>query len=201
MHSTFSLRLDDVALGALAPISLAVAPGKVTCLSGRSGIGKSRLLRAVADIEAHDGRVYLGDTEQASLPAHEWRRRVMLVPAESQWWSERVGEHFHEGGGIAGLDELGFDAEVFNWSVSRLSSGEKQRLAILRALSVGPMALLLDEPTANLDQESTENLERWLLSRIREQQLPVLWVAHDRDQIQRVADHHFHLNGHSLEER
>lgn len=193
------LRLEGLSIGNLVDASLEVAPGEVVCLSGRSGSGKSRLLRAVADLEAHGGRVWLGNVEQSALPAHDWRRRVMLVPAESQWWSERVGDHFLLNGQTCELTGLGLEPGVMDWTISRLSSGEKQRLALLRALSVGPEALLLDEPTANLDPESVGKAEQWLLDRIRRYRLPVLWVAHDTEQIRRVADRHVHLNGHGLE--
>ena len=76
------------------------------------------------------------------------------------------------------------------WSVSRLSSGEKQRLAVLRALAHGPQALLLDEPTANLDADSTARVERFLTQAIRAHGWPVLWVAHDLAQIAVVHVQH-----------
>jgi ATPase subunit of ABC transporter with duplicated ATPase domains len=132
------------------------------------------------------------------MPAHVWRRAVMLVPAESQWWHERVGEHFAAVEPDA-LAELGFEPEVVDWPVSRLSSGEKQRLALLRALSVDPEALLLDEPTANLDADSTARVEAWLVGIALDKRLPVLWVAHDRAQIERVAQRHFRVSGDHLE--
>ncbi|SFR63755.1 ABC transporter [Marinobacter daqiaonensis] len=201
MRPDHTLRLENVTIGELEQVSLTIASAEVVCLSGISGSGKSRLLRAVADLEDHGGRVFLGDIEQSQIAAHEWRRRVMLVPSESQWWSERVGDHFPDKAEVSGLSELGFDRQVMAWSVSRLSSGEKQRLALLRALAAAPQALLLDEPTANLDPETTETVERWLGSEIRERNMPVIWVAHDAGQIRRLADRAFYLNGHVLEAR
>lgn len=194
-----ALRLDGVAVGELSAIELTVAPGEILCLSGASGSGKSRLLRAVADLEPHAGEVWLGDRAQSAMPAHEWRRRVMLVPAESHWWAATVGEHLAAAVQEGDLESLGFDREVLAWEVTRLSSGEKQRLALLRALALlgdggrEPSALLLDEPTANLDEASTRSVETWLVARIREHGWPTLWVAHDRGQIGRVADRHYVL--------
>lgn len=199
MTTSLTLRLDGVTIGALASVSLALAPGEILCLSGPSGSGKSRLLRAVADLEPHDGEVWLGDTAQASLPAHVWRARVMLVSAESQWWADSVGEHMPQVA-PADLEALGFASEVLAWQVSRLSSGEKQRLALLRAISRAPSALLLDEPTANLDEATTRRAEAWLVGRIRERGWPVIWVAHDPGQIQRVADRHWRIDGTKLVE-
>ena len=184
-------------MGALEQISLDIAPGEIVCLSGPSGSGKSRLLRAIADIEEHGGTVRLGDQLQSAVPAHRWRRSVMLVPAESAWWFETVGEHFEESAPEL-LRAVGIADDAGAWSVARLSSGEKQRLALARALARRPAALLLDEPTANLDEDTTRQIERWLQSTIREQALPVIWVAHREDQIQRVAHRHFAIDGANL---
>lgn len=197
MHAG-ALKLEQVAVGSLVGVTLTIEPGEIVCLSGPSGSGKTRLLRAVADLEPHVGRIRLGDTGQADIPAHEWRRAVMLVPAESQWWHERVGEHFARPMSEA-LAELGFEAGVEDWPVMRLSSGEKQRLALVRALSTRPRALLLDEPTANLDDENAEQVEAWLTRLIRERGMPALWVAHSMSQIERVADRHLRIAGSRLE--
>ncbi|MCH8504430.1 MAG: ATP-binding cassette domain-containing protein [Ectothiorhodospiraceae bacterium] len=193
------LAIHDLDCGTLRRVSLTVEPGEIVCLSGPSGSGKTRLLRAIADLDAHGGEVMLGGSNQQRTPAHCWRGWVMLVPAESQWWAETVREHCLDLS-EADLAALGFGPEVMDWSVSRLSSGEKQRLAVLRALSHQPEALLLDEPTANLDGDSTRRMESWLRERIRRERLPVIWVAHDPGQIARVADRHFRIDGEQLRE-
>lgn len=198
LYTSASLELDQVGIGELSGVTQRVEPGEVVCLSGPSGSGKTRLLRAIADLDPHDGAIRLGSLDQTTTPAHEWRRAVALVPAESQWWSDRVGEHFERRMDEA-LEALGFPPEVVDWEVSRLSSGEKQRLALVRALSVRPRALLLDEPTANLDGENTERVERWLKAIITEHGLPVLWVAHDPGQIERMARRHLRIRGERLE--
>lgn len=192
------LRITQLAVGPLAEVNLIIEPGEVLCLSGPSGSGKTRLLRAIADLEPHEGEVALGDTRQFDIPAHQWRRDVMLVPAESQWWADTVAEHFPEGE-VTGWQALGFAQNPLDWSVIRLSSGEKQRLALLRALAMKPKALLLDEPTANLDGESRHATENWLHERITQDRLPVLWVAHDEDQITRMADRQMYVQGSRLE--
>jgi len=193
------LLLENVSVGALSEVSLVVPAGQVVCLSGSSGSGKSRLLRAVADLEPHGGRISLGDTAQLDVPAHQWRRRVVMVPAESQWWFDEVGPHFPGMTAEQLPPALAFPPEVMVWSVSRLSSGERQRLALWRALAMQPEALLLDEPTANLDGNTTEVIEDWLLEEIRRREIATLWVAHDRAQIHRVADAHYRIQGTGLE--
>jgi ABC-type iron transport system FetAB ATPase subunit len=197
-HTPTALIIKDLSIGALHQINLTIEPGEVLCLSGESGAGKSRMLRAVADLEPHEGTVCLGDTNRNDWPAHEWRQRVMLVPAESQWWADSVAEHFCQPMPKA-LEALGFSDEAMRWSVSRLSSGEKQRFAAARALACQPHALLLDEPTANLDDDNTEQFERWILGEIKQHQMPVIWVAHDEAQMKRVGARHFRIKGDHLE--
>ena len=193
------LLLQDVAVGELSDISLSVRAGNICCISGLSGSGKSRLLRAIADLDPHQGLIRLGDIEQGSVAAHQWRKKVMLVPADSQWWFDTVSEHFSDND--CDLTAIGFAPDVMGWSVARLSSGEKQRLALARALTAGPRSLLLDEPTANLDEQTSRAVEAWLLQQIRSLHMPCLWVAHDKGQIKRVADSHYHIHQGRLEKQ
>src|SRR6056297_4163559 len=195
------LKLEDVSVGELEPVSLSIATGEVVCISGASGSGKTRLLRAVADLEPHGGDCLLGEIRQSETPAHRWRALVMMIPAESQWWHETVGEHFDacDAPGEA-LEALDLPGEATSWSIDRLSSGEKQRLALIRALVREPRALLLDEPTANLDAESIRRVERWLLEIIQHRELPTLWVAHDAEQIRRVSNRQFRIRDGRLRE-
>jgi ABC-type iron transport system FetAB ATPase subunit len=190
-----ALALDQVSVGTLSDVSLSVTGGQVICVSGPSGSGKSRLLRAVADLEPHGGRISLDGTDQLAMPAHQWRSRVIMVPSDSQWWFDEVGAHFPQGAADNLPSALGFSPEVMGWSVSRLSSGERQRLALWRALVLAPRAILLDEPTANLDGDTTATIEHWLLEEIGQRQLATLWVAHDPAQIQRVASAHYRIHG------
>lgn len=193
------LIVRDLDCGSLREVSFSVDSGEIVCLSGPSGSGKTRLLRAIADLDEHGGEVWLGPSRQSRTPAHSWRARVMLVPAESQWWAETVGEHF-PAPPPDGLGALGFGPEVMAWQVSRLSSGEKQRLALLRALARDPQALLLDEPTANLDADSSRAVEHWLHNMALVRHIPILWVAHDPDQIARIGQRHLRICGDRLQE-
>ncbi len=178
----------------LASICLQLAAGECVCLSGASGSGKSMLLRAVADLDPHQGDVLLDGQPCSQMPAHDWRRQVAMLAAESQWWFDVVGPHFEQVD-HALLSALGFGAEVMEWQVARLSSGERQRLALLRLLSHQPKVLLLDEPTANLDYDNTLRIEHLIKTYSTEQQAPVLWISHDAAQIARVADRYVVIDG------
>lgn len=195
------LTLQHLSNELLQPFSLSLRGGEICCVCGASGSGKSRLLRALADLEPHQGDVLLNGRSQQQIPAHLWRLQVRLVPAESQWWSDEVADHFPADYHPEDFTALGLDQQAMYWQVSRLSSGEKQRLALLRALAFPLKVLLLDEPTANLDPDSTLLVENWLQQQIRHHQWPVVWVAHDESQIQRVADRQLLIRGGEIQER
>ncbi len=192
------LRLEDLKIPAIEAINLTVAPGECVGLSGESGCGKTRLLRAIADMDEHGGQVYADDVAQDQVKAHEWRRRVALLPADSQWWFDTVGQHFsaHENY----IQALGFTPNVMEWQVSRCSSGEKQRLSILRMLANGPRVLLLDEPTANLDADNAKRVERMIDAYLEEHRAFAIWVSHNAAQLQRVSQRQYRLGQGRLEE-
>lgn len=175
-----------------------VLPGRCMGITGPSGIGKSVLLKALADMLPHEGEVFLDELASQSIPAPQWRSQVTLFPAESQWWSETVGEHFKHFD-QALFESLGFNKEVLDWQVVHLSSGEKQRLACIRGLMNEPKALLLDEPTANLDKTNRMKLENVIYDYQQKHQTPIVWISHDEDQLKRVSQSLLTLNRNSYE--
>lgn len=186
------LELAELRTGVFGPVSLTVESGECVGISGPSGSGKSSLLRAIADLDPHAGSARLDGRDMRTWPPAAWRQRVQLLPADPQWWLPRVGDHF-AGGGVPRADALGLPVDVADWPVERLSSGERQRLALLRALARDPQALLLDEPTANLDAENVARAEQLIRERRRARGVAVIWVSHDRDQLRRVARRRFVL--------
>ncbi|MEZ5580521.1 MAG: hypothetical protein R3F40_14545 [Candidatus Competibacteraceae bacterium] len=74
------------------------------------------MLRAVADLDPHCGEVWLDELPRSRLTPPEWRRRVGLLPAESHWWAETVGEHWRAPAADAPIEPLlvalGFDIDV-----------------------------------------------------------------------------------------
>lgn len=195
MSRLHAIKLANARIG---PLSIDIRAGECVCLFGPSGSGKTTLLRTIADLEIHDGQVLLDNSECTSFSGSEWRRRVGMLPAESAWWYDRVGEHFEVVDEQA-LAQLGFDPDIVDRKVARLSTGERQRLALLRLLAGRPRALLLDEPTASLDPKNTRRAEQ-LLARYRQQErAPVLWVSHDPRQMKRVCDRRLHLRAGQLQ--
>ncbi len=188
-----TLTLQGLKSPYFAAIDLKLAEGECIAISGVSGCGKTRLLRAIADLDPHEGAIHLdGKAHQDYLPT-QWRRRVAYLPTESHWWEPRVKDHFLEVDPVL-LNRLGFDEACLEWELSHLSSGERQRLALARLLSGNPEILLLDEPTANLDQENGARVEELLLDYRAENGASLLWVTHNPEQKRRVGDRGIHAS-------
>jgi ABC-type multidrug transport system ATPase subunit len=155
----------------------------------------------LADLDPSEGGVSLDGEHRTTMPAPVWRRRVGLVPARSGWWAERVHEHFEsaqadERKELAG--EMLLSDRIFSRSVEEASTGERQRLALIRALLARPRVLLLDEPTSSLDRVATLSTET-VLRRHMERGLTVLIVTHDAAQAKRFADETLYMRDGVLE--
>jgi ABC-type iron transport system FetAB ATPase subunit len=192
-----TLSIEKLSFQARGPFSLLIPSNECVSLTGPSGTGKSLLLRAIADLDPHQGDCFIDSTACGNIPAPQWRRLVGLLPAKSAWWFDIVGEHFYRYE-QHWLTALGFEADVMNWSVSRLSSGEQQRLSLARLLQNQPQALLLDEPTASLDAGNIQRVEQLIGEYQRSQHCSILWVTHDRGQAERIAQRHFVLSENQL---
>ncbi|MCW9013420.1 MAG: ATP-binding cassette domain-containing protein [Gammaproteobacteria bacterium] len=186
------LQINQLGYQHCGPIDLQIDAAECIGVSGESGSGKSLLLRAIADLDEHAGQVVVNDVAAADMSAPDWRKIVAVLPADSQWWFDTVGEHFRDDQN-ARLTALGFSSDVMGWSISRMSSGEKQRLALLRLLNNRPVVLLLDEPTANLDYTNTLIFEQVVDDYLQQNNACAIWVSHDSDQLKRIAQRHFLL--------
>lgn len=185
------LRVEHLRIGALPPLSFAVADGECLAVEGPSGSGKSRILRAIADLDPVDGQVFLDGDEKREMAPQAWRRAVRYAAAEPGWWTDTprgtlpataAAQHR-----IARLlAAVGLDEDVLDRPVSQLSTGERQRIALVRGLADEPKVLLLDEPTAALDKAATalvEELIRFQLLAGRS----VLIASHDTALVDRLA--------------
>ena len=192
------LRVESLRRAGLGPISLAIGDGECLAVTGPSGAGKSLLLRAIADLDPNDGAVFANAGERARIPAPAWRRVVACVPAEPGWWGDVVRDHFDPPFPVALVQSMGLGREVFDAPVARLSTGERQRLALARCLARSPEVLLLDEPTAALDERSKLEAEAVLKARL-EAGASLLLVTHDPAQVARLATRSVRLDGGRLD--
>ena len=194
------LTIRRLARPGLGPIDLDLEAGGCIALSGPSGAGKTLFLRAVADLDPHDGQVALNGEDRTHVAAPEWRRRVAYLAAESAWWTDIAGDHFADREAARSLvPELGLPVEALEWPITRLSTGERQRLAFLRMLVQAPDVMLLDEPTSALDEDSERALEALVERRIGKG-AAALVVTHDGGQAERLGARRLHLSGGRLRE-
>lgn len=184
------------------PFTFSLKKGECVGISGRSGVGKTQLFRALTDLTPSTGTIVLEGQACETVDAPHWRTMVTLVPSEPVWWYDLVGEHFQADDKKNKLGEwlllLGLVRETDSWQVSRLSTGEKQRLALLRAMQYEPKLLLLDEPTSGLDPHHTELVEAFIRRLREESGMTVMWVSHDQAQLGRVTDRVLYMTENDL---
>ena len=192
------LRIDKLKAGRLPPLSFEVADGECLAIEGPSGAGKTVLLRAIADLDPAAGHVFLDGGERREITASAWRRQVRYCSAEAAWWTPTPRGSFSAvafaSKDITGrgsrlhrlMGALEISPALLDQPIATLSTGERQRLALVRALCDEPKVILLDEPTGSLDPVSAglvEELIRFLLLSGRN----VVLVSHDFRQIERLA--------------
>ena len=177
------------------PFTFDVHTGECIAIQGPSGAGKSVLLRMLADLDPHDGDALLDGRLAASMPAPEWRGAVVSRAAEPAWWDATARAHFTAAGDDAvgaALAALGLPAKLLDTEIDRLSTGERQRLALVRSLARRPRVLLLDEPTAALDPDAVARVEA-LLRDCLARGMAILVVTHAAGQARRLAHRTFRI--------
>jgi ABC-type iron transport system FetAB ATPase subunit len=187
------LEVDALRSAFGGPFDLRLARGECVCILGPSGAGKSVLLRLIADLDPGSGDVELDGQGRGHWSGPEWRRRVVYQSAEPAWWGPDAASHFEAD--VAPrvsemLPKLGLATVLLDTEIARLSTGERQRLALVRSLAVEPRVLLLDEPSAALDADSTLAMEALLHERLAAG-LAILLVTHSREQARRMSHRAF----------
>ena len=179
--------------GRLFDVSLDVEAGEIVGLIGPNGGGKTSLLHALAGIGSPSGEVRVGGIEPRSLPSAERVRTIGFLPATREIaWPLKARDLIALGGaGEAEMSEaiaaLALE-RVAERRIDRLSTGERSRVLIARALAPDPMLLLLDEPTANLDPFWQLNLFGLLRHRLSKADRAALVAIHDLELAGRFAD-------------
>lgn len=184
------------------PISFSLGAGECVALLGESGAGKSVCLRMIADLDPCEGEVLLDGAARASWSAPAWRSKVVYQPAEPAWWDSTPQAHFpvdQRAHAPALLAALKLKPAVWQADMARLSTGERQRLALVRSLACQPQVLLLDEPAAALDPETTLALEAVLRQHLQAG-LAIVLVTHSHEQAARMAQRQLRMVGGQLEQ-
>ena len=184
--------------GRLEPTSVALEAGTLACLNGPNGSGKTSLLHAIAGIGSPKGEVRIDGIDPWRLgPSHRQRLLTYLPASRDIRWPLTASDLVRLGGAERIepiLTEL--DLERFaNRRVDRLSTGERARVLLARALAPRPRLLLLDEPVANLDPLWQIRLMQHLRTAALDRDRAVLIAAHDLQLAGEYADRLIVMNG------
>jgi putative ABC transport system ATP-binding protein len=201
------LRIADLTVTAgprtlFAGVRLDVAPGRFVGLRGPSGCGKTTLLRTLVGLTGTPGGALAMDGRCPGGP--DWpalRRRVVLVPQQPVMFVGTVRDNlcrpFRFGGRAASFDEAAAQAllarvqlpdDIVSTDARRLSVGQQQRVALVRALLMRPAVLLLDEPTSALDEAATASIVTLLDHERRERGLAAVIASHNGGLLADVCD-------------
>lgn len=201
MLSVQNVDLYYGAAQALRSVSISAAVGKVTCLLGRNGVGKTSLLRAICGLQpVTAGSIQLDGAEVSKLPAYERAQRgVALVPQGREIFSLlTVKENLETGFAPLKRDQRKVPDEVFELfpvlqsMLKRrggdLSGGQQQQLAIGRALTMRPRLLVLDEPTEGIQPSVIKDIGRAISFLRQRGDMAILLVEQYLDFAHELAD-------------
>jgi ABC-type glutathione transport system ATPase component len=194
---------------ALRNVDLDIAPGKIVTVVGESGSGKSTLARCIAYLEHwDDGQIWFRDKEVATLAGSElraFRREMQLILQDS---AEALNPRFtameaveeplviqstknadeRRREAVRFMERVGLSADWADRRVTQFSGGQRQRLAIARALILRPKFLILDETLSGLDLSTQAQVLNLLLELQDAYGLTYLFISHDLTLIAQVAD-------------
>lgn len=198
LNEIIMLFIERLEVKATTARGLSIEAGECISLSGASGMGKSLFMKGVADLVINRGSLHLDGEARSDMYIPDWRKRVTYVGAKPAWWCDLVSEHFKDPEWLASqLNAFDLPEKAIKWTVHRLSSGEAQRLALLRALEGFeegvPRYLLLDEPTSALDGLRQKQVEAYLQKLLDAKKIAVLFVSHDEHQVKRFAQKHWQV--------
>jgi len=183
-------------------IDLRLDPGQIITIAGPSGCGKSTLLRSIVKLTPlMEGYISIANKPIEDWSVPELRNRCiylhqhpvmfagsvelnLTIPLNFKKKKKLKADH---GRITEVMNAVGLPVDSLNTNSSTLSGGEAQRVALARAMLIEPQVLLLDEPTASLDPDSSDiivdTIKRW----INEKERGVIWVVHERDVIRKLG--------------
>ncbi len=191
----------------LQNISFHVSPGDRLAIVGESGAGKTSLLRLINRLsEPSSGKIYLKNQEYRQIPVIQLRQQVMLVQQESKLLGMTVAEALAYPLILRGLSKQNIQEKVSYWQEQlqipeqwlgrtevQLAAGQRQLIAIARALVTQPQILLLDEPTSALDTSTSTHLMNILSQANQPHSSAILMVNRQVDLAQEFCTHLLHL--------
>ena len=207
MLTVESIDLHYGAAQALRQVSVGAERGKITCVLGRNGVGKSSLLRAIVGHQPVSiGRILFEGQDITRMRAHERARRgIAYVPQGREIFPLlTVRENLETGYARLPADKRKISEELFELfpvlksMLARrggdLSGGQQQQLAIGRALAMEPKLLVLDEPTEGIQPSIIKDIERAIRRLAAEGEMAILLVEQYYDFARSLADRYVVLS-------
>ncbi|WP_431037921.1 ATP-binding cassette domain-containing protein [Streptomyces sp. P6-2-1] len=210
------VELDDVSkyygnVRALEGVSLSVHPGEITCVLGDNGAGKSTLIKIIAGLHQHDAGSFRLDGEDTKLSSPRealdlgiatvyqdlsvvplmpvWRNFFLgSEPVKGTWPLKRMDVQFMRETTRSELARMGIDLRDVDQPIGTLSGGERQCVAIARAVYLGAKVLVLDEPTAALGVKQSGVVLKYVAA-ARDAGLGVVLITHNPHHAYLVGDH------------
>jgi simple sugar transport system ATP-binding protein len=211
------IQLTDVGksygnISALKDVSLTVRQGEVTCILGDNGAGKSTLISIIAGLITHDKGTYAVDGKPVQFTSPRQAldlgisavyQTLALVPLLSVWRNFYLGSELLCGvrplrrldvktmtaTAAEELHRMGINVPDLEQPVGTLSGGQRQVVAIARAVHFGARVLILDEPTAALGVTQSGIVLRYVATAAREQGIGVIFITHNPHNAYMVGDH------------
>ncbi len=197
---------------ALKNVSLAVRQGEVTCILGDNGAGKSTLISIIAGLHGHDEGTYAVDGKAVQFTSPRQAldlgisavyQTLALVPLMSIWRNFFLGSELKIGAkpfrrlDVASMSaqtdvelrRMGINVSDLEQPVGTLSGGQRQVVAIARAVHFGARVLILDEPTAALGVTQSGIVLKYIAAAAREQGIGVIFITHNPHHAYMVGDH------------
>lgn len=202
----------------LNPTNFTLAGGDRVALTGPSGSGKSVFLRALALLDPlEDGSVFWRDKPVSGFGIPAYRRHVSYIAQRPAMLEGSVEDNlrypfslkvyqdltFDRATALRLAEQAGRDERFLDQQSSELSGGEAQIAALIRVLQLQPDVLLLDEPTASLDPESSREIESLVsawFSGAKQDDRAFIWISHDQEQAQRMSERRLTMQAGTLSE-
>lgn len=191
-------------------ISFMLNAGEFKLITGPSGCGKSTLLKIVVSLISPDtGDILFEGEEIATLKPETYRQQVSYCAQTPVLFGDTVYDNLifpwqirnktpEPKAFLADLAQFELPETILQKNITALSGGEKQRISLIRNLQFLPQVLLLDEITSALDERNKENVNDIIHRYVRDKNIAVLWVTHDKDEINH-ADNVITLQPHAGE--
>ncbi|MDT3424965.1 putative ABC transport system ATP-binding protein [Paenibacillus forsythiae] len=194
-------RFHEVKAGVLRVPNLTIPAKAITCIIGESGSGKTTLLRLLNLLDSpEEGEIWFDGVSLNEVNPVEWRRKAVMVPQTPVMFKGTVEDNLQIGRFLAGQPSANreqlmeslylfhLDKEL-SQAADNLSGGEKQRLALARAVLMNPEVLLLDEPTSALDEATSDTLMQRLTAHSRRNGIMLVMITHSRIIADTYADY------------